>query len=114
VHASDLARLLLACGEHSAAAGRTFLAAHPEPFSTAELVAALRRSLGRAERLFSAPQGLLEAVAGAVGQAERIRRLTRSMEVDASLARDALGWKAAIGLADAAAEMARQWRSAHP
>ena len=114
VHASDLARLLLACGEQAAAAGRTFLAAHPEPFSSAELVAALRRSLGRAERLFAVPGGLLESVGGVLGQGERIRRLTRSMEVDASLARDVLGWKAAVGIADAAAEMARHWRGAHP
>ena len=114
VHASDLARLLLACAEQAGAAGRTFIAAHPEPFSTAELLRALRRPLGRAERLFSAPVGLLEGAASAVGQGERMRRLTRSMEVDASSARDILGWRAAIGLEDAAAEMARHWRSTRP
>ena len=114
VHASDLARLLLACAEHGAAPGRTFLAAHPQPFSTPLLVAALRRALGRAERLVAMPQSLLEAGAGMLGQRERMRRLTRSLEVDASLARDSLGWKAAIGLEDAAAEMARAWRGAHP
>jgi nucleoside-diphosphate-sugar epimerase len=113
VHASDLARLLLACAEQ-APAGSTFIAAHPEPFSTAELVAALRRPLGRAERLFGVPVRLLEVAAQTLGQGERMRRLTRSMEVDASLARETLGWKAAVGLEDAAAEMARHWRESHP
>jgi nucleoside-diphosphate-sugar epimerase len=114
IHASDLARILLACGEHAGAPGRTFLAAHPEPFSTPQLVASLRRSLGRPERLFAVSRGLLEAAGRVAGQHERVRRLTRSLEVDGSLASESLGWKAAIGLEDAAAEMARSWRSTHP
>ena len=114
VHASDLARLLLACAENAAAPGRTFLAAHEEPLSTPQLVGALRRSLGRQERLYAVPPAMLEGAASLIGQGERMRRLTRSLEVDSSLARDMLGWKAAVGHENAAAEMARHWRGEHP
>jgi nucleoside-diphosphate-sugar epimerase len=114
VHAADLARLLLACAEQGAATGRTFLAAHPQPFSTPELVASLRLALDRPRRMFGVPPRALEGVASLLGRGERMRRLTRSLEVDASLARDILGWKPAIGLEDAVAEMARAWRSSHP
>ena len=110
VHATDLARLLVTCGEAASAVGQVFLAAHPEPASTADIVVALRRALGRPARLFPIPPAVLETSAALAGQTERMRRLTRSLEVDASAARERLGWQAALGLDEAAADMARAWR----
>jgi nucleoside-diphosphate-sugar epimerase len=110
IHATDLARLLVVCGEATSAVGQVFLAAYPEPASTPGIVAALRRALGRPARLFSMPPVMLEAGAAIVGQAERMRRLTRSLEVDASAVRERLGWQAALGLDESAADMARAWR----
>jgi nucleoside-diphosphate-sugar epimerase len=111
VHVGDLARLLVACGEHAQAPGRTFLAAHPVPWSTPMLVSVLRRALGRPARLFAVAPGLLERAAALAGRGELARRLTRSLEVDASLAGELLGWSAATGLEEAAADVARSWRS---
>jgi nucleoside-diphosphate-sugar epimerase len=111
VHVEDLARLLVACGESAAAHGRTFLAAHPVPFSTPMLVAALRAGLGRPSRLVAAPPGLIERAAALAGRSELARRLTRSLEVDATLAREVLGWSAARGLDEAASDAARAWRA---
>jgi nucleoside-diphosphate-sugar epimerase len=110
VHVNDLARLLAACGEQPEAVGATFLAAHPRAASTPALVASLRRGLGRPERIYDFPPRALEALASAVGQGERVRRLTRSLEADASPAHDVLGWRPAIDFEVAAGEMARAWR----
>jgi nucleoside-diphosphate-sugar epimerase len=110
VHVEDLARLLVLCGTAPAAAGRTFIGAHAESVSTPRLVRALRRALGRPERLFGVPTGILEATAAIMGQGERVTRLTRSLEGDPSDARVHLGWSAGTGVEPAAQEMARAWR----
>jgi UDP-glucose 4-epimerase len=112
VHVDDLARLLVACGEHAAAPGRTFIAAHPDSWSTPRLLSCLRRALGRPERLFALPPALLEFVATALGRGEPMRRLTRSLECDASDAMTVLGWSARVGLDEAARDMVRAWREA--
>jgi nucleoside-diphosphate-sugar epimerase len=111
VHVADLSRLLLACASHASAPGKVFLAAHPAPFSTPAIVGALRRALGRPERLYALPAAMLDVLAALAGQRERTRRLTHSLEVDATAAREQLGWTVAVGLEEAAAQMAQDWRS---
>lgn len=112
VHVDDLARLLVECASHPAAAGATFVAAHAEAISTTSLVSALRKGLSRARRLYCVPQPVLEAGARIVGLGESMARLTRSLEVDASATRAALGWSAQIGPEQAAQEMARAYLEA--
>jgi nucleoside-diphosphate-sugar epimerase len=110
VHVDDLARLLLLCGSEEGAVGRTFIGAHAQSVSTPQLVGALRRALGRPERLFPLPPAILEATAALAGQGARARRLTRSLVGDPSEARERLGWSAGISIDGAAQEMARAWR----
>jgi nucleoside-diphosphate-sugar epimerase len=111
VHVADLASLLVSCGGEPAASGRTFLAAHPLPWSTPKLVSELRRALGRPARLVAVPRGAIEAAAALIGRRHLARPLTRSLEVDASLARDLLGWRPALSLEDCVDEIARAWRA---
>ena len=114
VHVDDLARLLAMCGEQAGAAGATYIGAHRSSVSTPALVRALRAALGRPTRLFALPARGLEIAAAAAGQGERMRRLTRSLEADASGTQRALGWAASIGLEGAAAQLARAWREDRP
>jgi nucleoside-diphosphate-sugar epimerase len=112
VHVADLARLLIACAVAPGARGRTYLAANPRSTpSTPQVVASRRAALGRPARLFSAPPALLEAAAAAVGQGERIRRLTRSLEVDASPTEAELGWRADVLIEPAVREMVAAYRT---
>lgn len=111
VHVDDLVRLLVACGTQAGAAGGLYLAAHPAPVSTPQLLGALRAALGRPPRLFAVPVAILEAGAALAGQGERMRRLTRSLEVDASPAAS-LGWRAELGIERCAADMAAAYRGA--
>ena len=112
VHVDDLARLLIDGALLPQAAGGTFLAAHAESVSTTRLVAAIRSHLGRPARLARVPPGLLEAGAALAGQASRMRRLTRALEVDASQTSARLGWTAQIGFDTAVEDMVRAYRDA--
>jgi nucleoside-diphosphate-sugar epimerase len=98
VHVEDLVDALILVASHPAAAGRTFLVAHPEAVSTPRLVASMRNALGRPPRMFGMPVPLLEAGASLLGQGEKMRRLTRSLEVDSAALQHELGWHPRIGL----------------
>jgi UDP-glucose 4-epimerase len=111
VHVDDLVRLLLACGERPQAAGRTYLAAHREPFSTRALIAAVRAALGRAERLFAMPAAWVERLAALAGRGAELLPLTRSLEVDPSAAERELEWRAEIGLQPAVESMVAAYRA---
>ena len=114
VHVDDLARLLAACAAEPEAAGATFLAAHPEPVSTATLVATVRRKLSRPARLYAIAPSWLEAMSIPMGLGERMRRLTRSLEIDASAAHAALGWTAQVGLEEAVEGMVHAYLDGAP
>jgi nucleoside-diphosphate-sugar epimerase len=111
LHVDDLARLLLACAAAPHAAGRTYLAAHPAPVSTPRLVTLMREKLERPARLFPVPTPLLEATASMTGQGERMRRLTRSLEVDPSRAERELDWAAQISIETAIEDMVSAYRA---
>ena len=106
----DLCRALLLCARVEAAAGKTYLVAHRDAVSTPYLIRAVRDALGRPARLFPMPPRLLELAASAVGMGATMKRLTRSLEADASFAESELGWRAQIGLEEAIAQMARAYR----
>lgn len=111
VHVDDLARLLIACAEAPQAAGRVYLAAHPDAVSTPQVVATMRAALGRPSRLVRVPPAVLEVAAAFVGQGDAMRRLTRSLEIDASDAANELGWTAEIGLHAAIDDMVAAYRA---
>src|SRR5579862_467986 len=112
IHVDDLARLLVECATHPQAAGQTILAAHRDTFSTPELVTAMRRCFGRPARLFSIPPGMLEAAATLSGAGAKMRRMTRSLEVDCDAVHHLLGWSAQIALGPAVEDMVRVYREA--
>ena len=110
IHVDDLARLLVDCGSHPQAAGRVFMAAHPDRASTPRVIAAMRGFLGRPPRMIPVPAFLLEGAALASGQRARMRRLTRSLEVDASETQQVLGWIAQISFETGIEDMVRTYR----
>ena len=70
---------------------RPFIVADPEPLTVPEMIAAMRKGLGRRPSLISVPALMLGAGLHAIGQWETYQRLTGSLVADASaLAR--LGW----------------------
>ena len=110
IHVDDLARLLIDCATHPQAAGRVFMAAHPDRASTPRIIAAMRGFLGRPRRLVPVPPFLLEAAGALSGQRLRMRRLTRSLEVDAAETQQVLGWIAQISFETGVEDMVRTYR----
>ncbi|MCB8839305.1 NAD-dependent epimerase/dehydratase family protein [Aurantimonas sp. VKM B-3413] len=78
-HLVEAIRLAL---QSEAAAGETALVADPDPLSPAEIIAAVRRGLGRSRRLFAAPPGLLTQLAGLAGRGEALAQLRRPFVLD--------------------------------
>jgi nucleoside-diphosphate-sugar epimerase len=101
VHVEDVATLLLAAAASTQARGRVFFAGHPDAVSTPRLVRVLREAMGRPPRLVRAPVRVLEMLGG------RMRRLTRSLEVDSTEASRELGWTPAVPMDEGIAAMAR-------
>lgn len=107
----DLCRALLRCASAEAAAGKTYLVAHRDAISTPGLIRSVRGALGRPARLFAFPPRGLEFAACAAGLGATMKRLTRSLEADASLAETELGWRAQTGPDEAVAQMVREYRA---
>ena len=111
VHVADLAGLLAVAGTAAQARGRVFLAGHADAVSTSRLVSVMRAAWGRPARLVPVSARALERLAAVGGAAARMRRLTRSLEVDAGEAQRVLGWSAAVPMDEAIAAMARAFRA---
>ncbi|QJR13141.1 hypothetical protein DSM104443_04236 [Usitatibacter rugosus] len=108
----DLVSLLVRCAESPRAVGRTFLAGDPDAVSTPRLFNVVRSALARPARMFGMPAGALEAAASLAGQGDRMRRLTRSLEVDCRDAMETLEWAPRRPMDEALREMARSAKGA--
>jgi nucleoside-diphosphate-sugar epimerase len=111
IHVDDLARLLVECATVSGAVGQTILAAHRDPFSTPQIVGEMRQQFGRPARMFNIAPSTLEFAARAAGAGEKMRRMTRSLEVDSTGAERLLGWTAQVGLQAAIEQMVRAYKT---
>jgi UDP-glucose 4-epimerase len=85
---------------------RPLLVADPRPLSIPEMIAAMRRGLGRRPGLAPVPLRLLEMVMRAGGRAEAYERLAGSLVADPSALLQ-LGWTPKVTTADALAALAR-------
>jgi len=107
----NLLDLLVLCVDHPAAANELLLAGDAEDLSTPELVRHIAQGLGRRARLFPLPASLLRLIAAGAGKARLAESLCGSLQVDASRARQLLGWAprlpAAAGVRLAAAQSRR-------
>lgn len=86
---------------------RPFIAADPEPVTIPEMVAALRRGLGRSPGLVPVPAFMLKGAAALAGKGEAYERLAGSL-VASSEALRKLGWQPATSTRDGLAELARR------
>lgn len=125
VHGADLAAALIAAGTASGTTGKVYYACHPEIVTSADLVRAVGRAIGRRVRLVPIPHGLgrallgvTELVAGAAGRTTILTRDKANEFFQAAwtgdpepLTRDS-GWRARHDLASGLADTCRWYRSA--
>jgi len=99
----------LAC-VHPAAAGRVLLACDGMDLSTPQLLRVLADGLGRPARLFAVPDATFGVLRLLPGLGPRVARLTLSLQVDDSAARDTLGWAPEIATEQALLSTAAAFR----
>lgn len=85
---------------HPAAAGETFVVADGEDIALPDLLRHLASGLSVSAHLFPFPRPLLELAAGIAGHRKAFDKLTASLRVDASKARNLLGWSPEVPLAE--------------
>jgi UDP-glucose 4-epimerase len=85
---------------------RPLIVADPEALTIPEMIAAVRRGLGRRPGLVPVPAALLETALRATGRTEIYQRLAGSLVADSSQLRK-LGWTPPVATADALAALAR-------
>jgi nucleoside-diphosphate-sugar epimerase len=92
LYVGNLVDALIACARHPAAAGQIYLLSDGEVNSTAKLVGKIARALGRSNRSFYFPPGLLRAAANLLGRGAQVDRLLGSLRVSDKKIRGELGW----------------------
>jgi UDP-glucose 4-epimerase len=85
---------------------RTLLVADDTPVSVAQMIAAMRRGLGRSPLLFGVPAPVLRSSLRLIGRDELYERLTRSLVVDCSALRG-IGWRPSVETLAALTELMR-------
>lgn len=94
----NLVDLIVTCIDHPAAANQVFLAGDGEDLSTPELLRRLGTALASPARLLPVPVVWLKAGAKALGRDDLFQRLSGSLQVDISKARNLLGWNPPISV----------------
>jgi nucleoside-diphosphate-sugar epimerase len=89
---SNLVDFLGVCCASPKAAGGTFLVSDGQDMSTPELIRRIGAALGRRPRLLSVPTPVLRLAGMCLGRQAAIDRLTGSLRLDISHARQLLGW----------------------
>jgi nucleoside-diphosphate-sugar epimerase len=107
---ANLCDLLYACTRVPAAAGRAFVAADGQDLSTPALLALIARSMRRPSRLVYCPPALLRLLMSMAGKRTEYQRLVGDLCVDASTAREVLGWVPRQQAEAGIAEMVRAYR----
>jgi len=93
IYLGNLVGALHRAASAPAAAGKTYMVRDPEDLSTPELIARIRRGLGRPARLVPFPPALLRAGALLAGQGAAADRLLGTLVLDDSRIRRDLAWQ---------------------
>ncbi|MFK7699175.1 NAD-dependent epimerase/dehydratase family protein [Pseudomonas caspiana] len=105
----NLVGFLELCLTHPAAANETFVIADGQDVSTTQLVEFLAQGMGHRAKLLPVPVSALRTGLALLGRKGLGQQLCGSLQVDASKARNLLGWQPEISAADALRDSARQW-----
>lgn len=92
IYLRNLVDVLIACLEHPAAAGNTYLVSDGEDVSVPDLLRGIAAVMGKSVRLWNCPEKLLRLMAQCVGKSAEANRLLDSLQVDSSKIRRELSW----------------------
>jgi nucleoside-diphosphate-sugar epimerase len=96
---SNLVSFVIHCVDHPKAANEIFLICDSEDVSTTELIKRMAKASGKKPLLIPVPVGLMQLAARLIGKEELANRLFGSLQIDNSKAKELLGWKPVITMA---------------
>jgi nucleoside-diphosphate-sugar epimerase len=107
VYVGNVANALIACVEHPAAVGETYLLSDGKPVSTPELLRRLALAMDVPSRVFPFPVSLLVLLGKIPGKSGALNRLAGSLQVDSGKIRRELGWRPPYSLQEGLKATAR-------
>lgn len=105
----NLVDFILCCVANPAAGNQTFLIADKESISTPQMLRYLSWGMGKRVVLLPVPVGLMRFSAKLLGREALFNQLCGSLEVDASKARDLLGWTPPVSVEEAMVKTAEAY-----
>lgn len=111
VSLENLVDFIALCIEHPRAANETFLISDGIDFSTAYIIERLAEGMGQQVIMLPVPSGLMRWGAQAVGMRGAFEQLCGSLVVDASKARNLLGWCAPVNADSAIIKAGRDFKA---
>jgi len=92
IFVENLVDAIIACVDRPEAAGQTYLVSDGDDISTAELIRRISHALGRPDRLFPFPPGIMRMAGRLLGQSAAMDRLLGTLTVEVSKIRNDLNW----------------------
>ena len=111
VSVDNLTDFIITCIDHPNAKNEVFLVSDDDDISTAGLLDEIAKGLGVKNKAVNISSKLINTAAGALGKPGIAQRLSGSLQVDISKAKDLLGWKPKYSASESIQETAKFYKS---
>lgn len=111
VYVDNLVDFIVTCIEHKNAKNEVFLISDDDDISTASLLEEISKGLGVKNKAVNIPPKLIDTAASAVGKSSVAQRLSGSLQVDISKAKNLLDWKPKYSTSESIQKTAKSYKS---
>ena len=111
VYVDNLVDFIVTCIEHKNAKNEVFLISDDDDISTASLLEEISKGLGVKNKAVNIPPKLIDTAASAVGKSSVAQRLSGSLQVDISKAKNLLDWKPKYSTSESIQKIAKSYKS---
>lgn len=111
VYVDNLVDFIVTCIEHKNAKNEVFLISDDDDISTASLLEEISKGLGVKNKAVNIPPKLIDTAASAVGKSSVAQRLSGSLQVDISKAKNLLDWKPKYSTSESVQKTAKSYKS---
>ena len=111
VSVDNLVDFIITCIDHKNAKNEVFLISDDDDISTASLLEEISKGLGVKNKAVNIPPKLIDTAASAVGKSSVAQRLSGSLQVDISKAKNLLDWKPKYSTSESIQKTAKSYKS---
>ena len=111
VSVDNLVDFIVTCIEHKDAKNEVFLISDDDDISTADLLEEIAKGLGVRNKAVNIPAGFINTAASTIGKSGVAQRLSGSLQVDISKAKELLGWEPKYSTSESIRKTAKSYKS---